>query len=438
MEGRLELRQEQRLVLTAEMSQALAILRMSGHEMEEWLGKELTENPLLEWANEAPRLSTFLTGTRVQNSTESLTSNVEIEDYWQGEDLASYLREQVKFLRTVSKELKAKTIRMIDFLDDNGYLRMDIEGVAINLGISNQSALQSLMIIQSLEPVGVGARNLSECLLLQIKREKDFPKLGEILVMNLEQLATVNLATLAKELGSDLEEIRQAVKAIRSLNPKPGQGFGQVRRSNPIIADIEVRKAEDEWRAILSEHTTPALKISPSYQKFLESDDEAGAFTRERFRRALWVIRSLDQRKQTLQKVADYIVFCQKSFFDQGKKSLQGLTLSEIADEVQVHPSTVSRAIAGKWLNSPQGLFPLKYFLSSGLPAQISNTGTLSRRAIQEMIRQGLSLESAHRPWSDAVIAKWLNDQGIQIARRTVTKYREELGVSNAAGRRRE
>ena len=438
MEGRLELRQEQRLVLTAEMSQALAILRMSGHEIEEWLGKELTENPLLEWANEAPRLSAFLSGARVQSSAESSISNFAIEDYWQGEDLASHLKEQVEFLRTLPKELQTGALRMIEFLDDNGYLRMDTEGVAVNLGISHQLALQSLMTIQSLEPAGVGARNLSECLLLQIKREEDFPKLGEVLVTNLEQLATVNLATLAKELGSDLEEIRQAVNAIRSLNPKPGQGFGQARFSNRIIPDIEVQKAEGEWRAILSERTTPALKISPSYQKFLESDDEAGTFARERFRRALWVIRSLDQRKQTLQKVADYIVRCQKLFLDQGKKSLQGLTLSEIAAEVQVHPSTVSRAIAGKWLNSPQGLFPLKYFLSSGLPAQASHTGTLSRRAIQEMIRHGLLLESAHRPWSDAVIARWLNDQGIQIARRTVTKYREELGISNAAGRRRE
>ena len=251
MEGRLELRQEQRLVLTAEMSQALAILRMSGHEMEEWLGKELTENPLLEWASEAPRLSAFLSGARVQSSAESSTSNFEVEDYWQGEDLASHLKEQVEFLRTLPKELQTGALRMIEFLDDNGYLRMDTEGVAVNLGISHQLALQSLMTIQSLEPAGVGARNLSECLLLQIKREEDFPKLGEVLVTNLEQLATVNLATLAKELGSDLEEIRQAVNAIRSLNPKPGQGFGQAGRSNPIIPDIEVQKAEGEWRAIL-------------------------------------------------------------------------------------------------------------------------------------------------------------------------------------------
>ena len=152
MEGRLELRQEQRLVLTAEMSQALAILRMSGHEMEEWLGKELTENPLLEWASEAPRLSAFLSGARVQSSAESSTSNFEVEDYWQGEDLASHLKEQVEFLRTLPKELQTGALRMIEFLDDNGYLRMDTEGVAVNLGISHQLALQSLMTIQSLEP----------------------------------------------------------------------------------------------------------------------------------------------------------------------------------------------------------------------------------------------------------------------------------------------
>ena len=137
MEGRLELRQEQRLVLTAEMSQALAILRMSGHEIEEWLGKELNENPLLEWANEAPRLSAFLSGARVQSSAESSISNFAIEDYWQGEDLASHLKEQVEFLRTLPKELQTGTLRMIEFLDDNGYLRMDTEGVAVNLGISH-------------------------------------------------------------------------------------------------------------------------------------------------------------------------------------------------------------------------------------------------------------------------------------------------------------
>lgn len=324
MEGRLELRQEQRLVLTTEMSQALAILRMSGHEMEEWLGKELTENPLLEWDKEEPRLSAFLSGTRVQNSAESSASNVEPEDYWQGEDLASHLREQVEFLRTSSNETRVGALKIIDFLDDNGYLRMDTEGVAINLGMSHPLILQSLAVIQSLEPAGVGARNLSECLLLQIKRKEDFPKLGEILVMNLEQLATVNLATLAKELGTDIEEVRQAVNAIRALNPKHGQGFGKARLSSPIIPDIEVRKEEVEWWAILSEYTTPSLKISPSYQKFLESDDEAGTFTREHFRRALWVIRSLDQRKQTLQKVANYMVCCQKLFFDQGKNHYKG------------------------------------------------------------------------------------------------------------------
>lgn len=436
MENKLELTQKQKLSFTAKMQQKLEVLRMTSSEIEEWTQKEYNENPLLEWEEKAPQLAHYLSSSENYYSREANTFEEKevIEN-----TLVEFLTDQIQTIPNLSAPIRNAALWICEALDENGYFRMNIETASHLMQTDPKIISQSLHLVQSLEPAGVGAKDLSECLHLQLLRMDRVPSSAFLLISHLDRLAAVSFSSLVQELHLNPEEAKEAILLIRSLNPKPGAGFAAQNTPAPqIFPDFFIESDEaSRWHFRLSDQTTPRLTLSPSYQKMLEESGEAGIFARNRFQRALWVIKSLDQRKETLSKIGDILLREQVAFFNEGKIALKPLTQNTVAQEIGIHTSTISRAISGKWLSCPHGIFPVKFFFSSGAKKQ-KKVEILSRSAIKEHLKALIQKEDRRYPYSDSQLKKELESISIYISRRTVAKYREELGYSSAIGRKRE
>lgn len=437
MENKLELTQKQKLSFTTKMQQKLEVLRMTSSEIEEWTQKEYNENPLLEWEEYAPKLAHYLSPSQENSSSGDIAdfeSSESIEN-----TLIDFLKDQIQSIPNLSESIRKSALWICESLDENGYFRMNIETASHLIQVDAKTTSQSLQLIKSLDPAGVGAKDLSECLYLQLLRLDAVPPSAFLLISHLDRLASVSFSSLIQDLHLNPEEAKEAILLIRSLNPKPGAGFANHTTSTPPIRPdffVESDKTS-QWHFHLSDQTTPRLTLSPSYQKMLEEIGEAGIFARERFRRALWVIKSLEQRKETLFKIGEILLREQIAFFNEGKMALRPLTQSAVAQEIGVHTSTISRAISGKWLSCPHGIFPVKFFFSSGSKKKQKNE-TLSRSAIKEHLKSLIQKENLRTPSSDQQLQKELELASIYISRRTVAKYREELGYPSATGRKRE
>ena len=436
MDHQLHLTQTQKLFFNTKMIQKLEVLRMNSSEIEEWSQKEYQENPFLEMDEKASKLAKYLSG-----SIQSSSFQYQQETNWQESEepiLSDYLKEQLGEL-SLPEEIRHAALWICDALDSDGYLRLDLDTLAHCLNQDCKTAIQALKTVQSLDPSGVAARDLEECLKLQLDRLPEIPQLTYQILNHLNRIATISLPNFAKEINVDIEEIKESLLIIRQLNPKPGSGFSEANSLSKIQITPDYSIENDEhshWKISLAERTAPILQLSSTYHKLLDEPGEAGAFARARFQRALWVVKSLQQRQETLTKIGEIILKEQILFFNHGKTALRPLTQTALAQEIGVHTSTISRAIAGKWLNSPQGIFPLKYFFTSGRKKQ-KKAEHLSRSAVKEHLKNLLQKENRQKPLSDEALKKELHKLDICISRRTVTKYREELGHPAAAGRRR-
>jgi len=458
----LTLSQTQKLVMTPELRQAITILQLSTFELSQYVENQLLENPLLDLNDDF--LKNEIPSDNEVDDNDDKEDSIDWEEYFQEEASSEPLRgqreqrEAVEYENFVSSmpslqehlmmqlrlafisktELKIGEF-LIGNLDKNGYLAITVDEVAKLLKVSRRDVEDTLKIIQTFDPPGVGARNLIECLLIQVEQNGiKAPKIKDLIMYHLEDLAEGRFSKIAETLNISLAEVQQLKDILVTLDPKPGRNFASINDVQYIIPDAVIEKVGDEYIVIMNDSISPKLSINPYYRALLTSEDKESSickFLSNRLDSALWLIKSIEQRRITLQKVIESIVSVQKEFFDNGLIYLKPLTMKHIADMVGVHESTVSRAISGKYVQTPRGLFELKFFFQSGL--ENMNGTMMSAESIKKLIREIIDEEDPYNPFSDQKIASILKQKGVSISRRTVAKYREEIGILSSTKRKR-
>ncbi|MCZ6625793.1 MAG: RNA polymerase factor sigma-54 [Deltaproteobacteria bacterium] len=486
----LELRQVQKLaqqlVMTPQLQQAIKLLQLSRFELEELISEELQENPVLEEgppeeaedtdkkqeANlegevERPETMTELGTTRELSAADKI-GTLEWQDYMEShsnsvhgsltaeasreEDegpfswentltkktsLEDHLVWQLRLSRLTERE-ETIGFYLIGNLDENGYLALPLEEVCQTTKAAPEEVETVLKRIQRFDPVGVAARDLRECLLIQLENLDLGSSLAARIVSDhLSQLETKRYENLARALGLSVEEVVAASHLIGSLEPKPARGFEE-EEIRTIIPDVSVEKVDDEYVVFLNDEGVPRLRVSSLYRRMVGQEggeeDQARQYLREKVRAATWLIKSIRQRQQTLYRVTQSIFKFQSDFLDHGVSHLKPMVLRDVAAEVGMHESTVSRATANKFVHTPQGLFELKYFFQSSL--KVSNGEDVASESVKDKIRSIISTEDPRKPYSDQHIAVLLSQQAIDIARRTVAKYREAMRILPSSKRR--
>ncbi len=351
--------------------------------------------------------------------------------------LADHLNWQLGF-EELSDEERGLAIRIIGNLNDDGYLEDDIESIAGRAGTSLELAERMLVRVQQMDPVGVATRSLSECLLIQCRVRG----IGDRLVLrivsdHLDLLQRKDYRGIGRIEAVTIQEVSAAARTISSLEPRPGREFAQ-EEPIYITPDIFIHKVADEYHVVLNEDGMPKLKVSKAYRQVLKNKDDGGKqtreYVREKLRGAVWLIKSIHQRQRTIVKVMNSILRFQREFFDKGTEYLRPLNLRDVADDIGMHESTVSRVNTSKYAQTPHGVFGLKFFFNSSI--QTSRGDSIASESVKEKIRRIIRAEDPVNPYSDQKISEILRRREINIARRTVTKYREALRILSSTRRR--
>ena len=493
---KLELRQGQQLVMTPQLQQAIRLLQLSNIELGLFVETELERNPLLERdetepepSEEAPRREetmeddgegtweveeqpVALNGAATEATAEptGLELNGRDGDHRPGEQsdwasvrpsthnggageaanleefvaaggsLADHLTEQLHLAITDPAE-RLIGGHLIHMVDEAGYLQGSLDEITAKLGASEALAAKVLATLQSFDPPGVFARNLAECLALQLKdRNRYDPQIAKLLD-NLPLLGSHNLAALKRAVGVDADELVEMITEIKRLNPKPGLKFGSVQ-IQPVLPDVIVRPGRNSsWSVELNNDTLPRVLVNRSYYsivtKTTRSDEDKG-YLLDCLQNANWLVKSLDQRARTILRVAEEIVRQQDGFLTYGIEHLKPLNLRTVADAISMHESTVSRVTSNKYMSTPRGMFELKYFFTSAISSASSVGEAHSSESVRHRIRQLIDAEVPQSVLSDDRLVEYLKRDGIDIARRTVAKYREALRIPSSVQRRRE
>ncbi|HMF47259.1 MAG: polymerase sigma-54 factor [Candidatus Binatota bacterium] len=483
----LEIRQVQKLaqqlVMTPQLQQAIKLLQLSRLELEEMVLKELQENPALEEgaseeteSNDQPRVEApgepaaelaELTVNRELSAVDkigtldwqeyldthsnsmhsSLTAEAMSEDgdappSWENSltkktSLEDHLIWQLRLSKITEKE-SAIGLYVIQNLNENGYLTLTVEEVCSATETTPEDVEAILKRIQFFDPVGVAARNLRECLLIQLENLHLSDTLAARIVADyISFLESKRYEKLAKDLGVTIDDIADAAHLIASLEPKPSRGYEQ-DEVRTVLPDVFVEKIDGEYIIYLNDDGVPRLRVSSLYRRMAgqegAAEEQARQYLQEKVRAATWLIKSIQQRQQTLFRVTQSIFKFQQEFLDHGVSRLKPMVLRDVAEDIHMHESTVSRATANKYVHTPQGLFELKFFFQSGLR---SGSGEdVASESVKEKIRGIVGAEDARKPYSDQHIAGMLSTDSIDIARRTVAKYREAMGILPSSKRR--
>lgn len=456
MELKIEISQKQ--ILSQRMIQSMEILQMSSVELEAYVENLSLENPVVELEAsydtsaqdssqaDLQRKLDWLESTDRQNhiyyQQDRDTEN--LQDSWnvsgqEGEQLSDYLLSQL-----ICTDYSAQDREIIEYmilsLDQRGYLTEDPASIAERFHTGLKPIERLLLDVQALDPAGVGARDLTECLLLQLHRRKDFSPLTETLITNhLEDIGKNHLPAIAKQLHVTMDEIQKSGEEIRSLNPKPGNSFSDRQQLRYITPDIFVVKLENKPEILINEYQYPRFSISTYYQQMLKesSDAEVQKYLSQKVQQAEWVQNCIAQRTSTLSRVTRVLVEKQQDFFFQGPLYNHPLRLTDIAEALDLHESTISRAMRGKYLQCSWGIFPLNYFLTASVSKNNEKNGSgITPLQMKEAIRKIIDAEDKQKPFSDRLISEELERQGMKLSRRTVAKYREELGIPDKSGRK--
>ncbi len=486
LETKLYQKLSQQLVMTPQLRQAIKILQVSRAELETLIDEEMAQNPVLEEGleevpDEQPRTDATFDATPAATDewTEGreqreVTAEIEpnarmgeidwkeyLDNYsndWHGASStaadyddekrptlentlvrsASLTEHLVWQLRMIGMDPVEESIAaaLIGNMSDDGYLQVDIEEIAFRSGQDFDVVEHALRRIQELDPPGVGARDLRECLLLQLEALGAEDSIAARIVReHLGLLESKRYDRIGKELGCTVEEVNEAAVHIAALEPKPGRNFGEgdIRYITP---DVFVQKVGDEWVVSLNDDGLPRLRVSNFYRRVLgeTGTGDAKRYIQEKMRAAAWLIKSIQQRQRTLFLVTSSIVRFQRDFFERGIAHLKPLVLKDVAMDIGMHESTVSRATANKYVHTPQGIFELKFFFTSSL--QGADGDTVSAESVKERIREIIGQEDSRHPLSDQHIAKMLAGEHVGIARRTVAKYREMMTILPSSKRR--
>ena len=487
----LELKQQvklsQQLVMTPQLQQAIKLLQLSRQELVDAVQQELVENPLLEVeepeegddkapgdgdksaATEQSEASEVKAAAEApepaaadakEPSAEEIVGDVDWDSYMESrpqtslaqsdderppiEDstspttsLTDHLLWQLGFLDLEESEEQV-AIQVIGNLNEDGYLEESLEAIAEGTGVSLELAEKVLGRIREFDPVGVGARTLAECLLVQAERaEVSDPLVLKILIEHLDLLQRKDFRGIARIEGVTIDEVAVAADVIASFEPRPGRAFSS---EDPIYItpDIFVHKLGDEYHVVLNEDGLPKLKVSAAYRNVLQRNNaeakETKDYVREKLRSAVWMIKSIHQRQRTIVKVMQSILRFQREFFDKGSEHLRPLNLRDVAEDIGMHESTVSRVTTNKYVQTPHGVYELKFFFNSSI--QTGDGDSIASESVKEKIKTIIANEDTSKPLSDQRIAEILKAANINIARRTVTKYRESMRILSSTRRK--
>lgn len=478
MKPRLELKLSQKLVMTPQLQQAIKLLQLSRLELEQVVNQEMVENPLLEErgpeavSEEEDRLESLgVEGNRGEADAEFAEKKEGLEPKWEeyyldegrdegwggnaspDDERPSYEQTLAKStslvdhllwqlgLSTISEKEKAIGTAIIGEIDENGYLKTPLEEIAgiVNAPMSSVKAI--LKVIQGFDPAGVGAKDLEECLLIQTAQlDLSGSLVSTMIQQHLPDLEKKRYQNIAKACDCTIEEVVDAAKIIEHLEPKPGRPF--FSSDNVFITpDLYVAKSEGRYIIVMNDDGLPKIKISPFYRTLLRSKenvtDKTKSYLEEKFRSALWLVKSIEQRNHTIQLVGESILKFQYEFMEKGISCLKPLILRQVADDIEMHESTVSRVTTNKYMYTPQGIYELKFFFNGSLPRVGDQSEGLSSIAVREMIRKMVEAEDPVCPLKDQEIVARLKVEDIDIARRTVSKYRSWLKIPPANRRKR-
>src|SRR5512137_2777801 len=470
LQQRLHTKLVQKLILTPSLQQAIKLLPMSTLELADMLNQEVVENPLLEEVQaEDTQAAEGSTPDKTENGAEPAAK----VDGWDDGDYAYFFgdyldegyrpraQQEVKELPPIENTLSTtssladhlewqlslqatdETTRaigeaIIGNLDDDGYLVASVDEIALMGNWTPDQVESTLRLMQGFDPIGVAARDLQECLWLQLRHiGLEGTPAERIVTEHLRMLQNHQIPELAKKLGLSVDDLKPHIETIRHLDPKPGSRFNR-RESQYVIPDVYVVKVDDQYVAALNEDGLPQLRISPVYRRLLEKStenpEETRAYVKDKFRSALWLIKSVEQRQRTIHKVATSIINFQRDFLDHGIEFLRPLVLRDVANDISMHESTVSRVVTNKYMHTPQGVFEMKYFFHSGISSSYGDH--VSSVTIKQRIKKIVEGEDPRKPMSDSKIVSILQKEGLVLARRTIAKYREELKIPTSNQRK--
>lgn len=470
-----QLKLQQQLVMTPQLQQAIKLLQLSRVELVDMVRTELEENPVLEEnaevssrdvdkfaGNEAPEVTGEVTSEPKSEEAIEGSKEIDWEKYLENyanqpptnsirnqsqeegpsleatlgskTSLTDHLTWQLHMTLVVDDEERFLTL-VIGSLDKDGYLKeTSLDELADEAGLNREDAEDVLKILQSFDPVGVGARDLRECLLAQVdafELDIDVRNVVEDHLVNLEKR---NYKAIGKALGIDLEDVYEVAKIISKLEPKPARNF-VTEDPRYITPDVHVHKIGDRYFVVPNDDGLPRLKIAGFFKNAMDAGADAKEYVQNKMRSAQWLIRSIDQRRRTITKVTECIVEKQQEFFEKGVNYLKPLILRDVADAVGMHESTISRVTTNKYIQTPQGLFELKYFFNSSIKR--TSEDDIASESVKNKIKEIVDRENSRKPFSDQKIVDILKDNGIVIARRTVAKYREMLGILSSTKRKK-
>ncbi len=471
MRMNLNLKMSQKLVMTPMLQQAIKLLPLARMELAQLIRQEIIENPVLEELLEEENENEQENSQKEKEPNEDFNSDneqspnsqdqeIDWDSYFQGNidqgmSVESYT-ERPSIESTYKKEATLADHLMwqldlsvdsdldkfigsciIGNIQNDGYLCADLKEIAEISQTDEENVLRVLKIIQGFEPAGVAARSLKECLMIQTRTLSDKNPYVEILIENyLERLEDRFLPKVASELKIDLEEVLDALKTIRNLCPKPGLLFSS-ERVDYVVPDLVVVQTEKGYDVVLNDDGVPSLRISPYYHNLLKTTKEGQTkeYLEDKYRSALWLIKSIDQRRQTIYKVGKSIVKLQKNFLDDGLSYLEPMVLKDVAKDIEMHESTVSRITTNKYIDTPQGVFELKFFFHSGIKSYMGSA--MSSIRVKNMIKEIINEENQSSPLTDDQMVEALMRKNAKIARRTITKYRKELNIPPASKRKK-
>ncbi len=477
----LQLRQSlnlsQQLIMTPQLQQAIKLLQLSRLELLETITQEMETNPLLDeqTSGDSDNDNNEITENVPASTEEQVTKEVRIEENVRNDevDWESYLSEyntgwadtpyQGKEAPAFENMNQEKTslnshlmwqlslshlnekqreigVQIIGNIDDDGYLQITIEELIEATGSAEEEVLHTLEAIQNFDPVGVGARDTRECLLIQARFQNlEETVVEKMLMEHMDNLENKRYDKIAKNLSISIPEVLKAVEIITNLEPKPGRLYNE-DDTIYISPDIYVFKVGDDYEIVLNEDGLPKLKINNYYKEILNENDSADTdektkeYILDKMKSAAWLIKSIHQRQRTIYKVTESIVQFQRKFFDLGVTYLKPLVLRDVAEHIQMHESTISRVTTNKYVHTPQGVFELKYFFNSAINSMEGDS--IASESVKEHIRNIIKSEEKSRPYSDQEVADLLKNHNIDVARRTVAKYRETLGILPSRKRR--
>jgi RNA polymerase sigma-54 factor len=449
--------QTQKLAIGPQMQQSLQVLQAPAQELRHIIQQELTVNPVLEM--EAPEISLEDTAPEDPDDDRELRELSQLDeewrDYWsqsraqvtrRDDDderqryvmdsivapttLQEHLVEQLRMAESVEEPIRKLVEFLIGNLDDHGFLASSLEDMSLNHGIVLEDLEKAQQVLIGFDPVGIGAVNLRESLLIQMRRlGKDGSLPYRLVETALDDLANKRFPLLAKRMGVTMDQISRAADFVGTLDPRPASRF--TAGSNHYVSpDIFVEKDGAGWVAVMNNDDIPRLRISNAYKDLIaeaQTKPDVREYLRDKVRGGKFLIRCIQQRQQTIQRIAGELLKHQAEFLEQGRSHLRPLNMAQIAQDIGVHETTVSRAIAGKYISTPHGVFDMKFFFTQGLKTESGED--LSNTSVKDAVAEIISAESSRKPLSDDKIAKMLQDRGIHVARRTVAKYREALNI---------